>query len=1188
MRYGDNWKRETIPSELEEYLGDLMEGYYKWKLKTYGTGYAHVFFCRIVSSIELKKNWKKIVDNIAVSVQSEVPDMLERSNFYVWFFVSGDVESNLVKEIEDNTYSSRKFVVSMDKELTMEEKLDMACKKMFEFSFAVPKSENPMITRVEFQNFRVYRGKRNFDFGKNGKPARLVVLFAPNGMGKTSFFDGVEWGLSGEVGRLTEIADSNISGTPVLKNTEAESNEPAYVRIYQETGDWIERKVSELNKKTKKDWGAGHTKCSKDNPLKRYLNDSKVWGNSILPHHKIDGFIAGMKPKELYREWGDLWDTGGEKRKQFEDAYKCKREESLRYDNTEKLYDDTNKKYNELEKSRNFVEGLERDVEYFCEISGDTVVKRLNFLVITAAEYVQWSNLVDSQFDLYEKKEKEVERNYNYLDKEIEFDIKKYFVLLAEEKENASEQKRVYGYLERCRKKNTLHKQKNDLKKELDELECKINDAKFLYEKGEEWYRNATLYFDADTRSEELKKMLSDLAKRISSLEGERDKLAVELEQKEDERKKEEKYKKVCEHAKEIAALKRKQEALAMQKVDCEKQISDMLKKISETEHKIEKLDKKKIDDFECAKDRCSKNTVVHEENKVLENIFVKLAGVIGKYQKLEDNLSLVTQQILVEEQAEESIKKILEEIRNVIKKQKLSCCPVCNTGFDDSSKLLQSTYRVASNKGEERKKKKAEIEDELAEIKRHAADIINEYNKHLNVLIGVMQEEKEQLNKEFLKMQNERDRIKDEFDMLKECITEIQRRDQENGIFVVYQEEGIQNWRSLLNAKLDKEIAELKADIKKIAEQKEAYQDQLASCQKTLDDTKEITLRMESQSSETYVIMRNAEKFIKSQMYSTLGDWIQGHSAKYDDLNKKFVECKVELEKLQDVSLFLEESYENQYKQIQRKKEEADKELLSVRKSLGTVLAIEIPGEGKMATDYFDGIIKERRKVLLKEKEHVNLCIEALKKLKYNREAENYFLRWKEISGQLKEVEKQYRLGKKQLEEAEENYRRQKQKIEKEMEEFLQRYQMGEIYEKLEPHEKLKHLVAEFSFDEKDQPGLSFGVVGEEGKTYPPAWFLSTAQLNVVAFAIFLGRALQKKDVPLKSIFIDDPIGHFDEMNIVGFVDLLRNILENTDRQLIISTHEERVFGLIKRKMPEDSYPACYIDFRKDFAINN
>ena len=53
--------------------------------------------------------------------------------------------------------------------------------------------------------------------------------------------------------------------------------------------------------------------------------------------------------------------------------------------------------------------------------------------------------------------------------------------------------------------------------------------------------------------------------------------------------------------------------------------------------------------------------------------------------------------------------------------------------------------------------------------------------------------------------------------------------------------------------------------------------------------------------------------------------------------------------------------------------------------------------------------------------------------------------------------------------------------------------------------------------------------------------------------------------------------------MNVVCFVDLLRNIVENTEKQLIISTHEERVFGLIQRKLPKDEYPVCYIDFRKD-----
>lgn len=162
------------------------------------------------------------------------------------------------------------------------------------------------------------------------------------------------------------------------------------------------------------------------------------------------------------------------------------------------------------------------------------------------------------------------------------------------------------------------------------------------------------------------------------------------------------------------------------------------------------------------------------------------------------------------------------------------------------------------------------------------------------------------------------------------------------------------------------------------------------------------------------------------------------------------------------------------------------------------------------------------------------------------------------------------------------EKYDKAKLDIQSEMQEFLKQFQVNDIYRKLEPHDELKDLVSEFDFTDDGKPELEFHVADESGKTYPPEWYFSTAQLNAVAFSIFLGRALQARDVPIKSILIDDPIGHFDDMNIVGFVDLLRNILENTDRQLIISTHEERVFGLIQRKIPKDEYPVKYIDFRK------
>lgn len=383
--------------------------------------------------------------------------------------------------------------------------------------------------------------------------------------------------------------------------------------------------------------------------------------------------------------------------------------------------------------------------------------------------------------------------------------------------------------------------------------------------------------------------------------------------------------------------------------------------------------------------------------------------------------------------------------------------------------------------------------------------------------------------------------------------------------------------------SKLDSEIKEFKTNLEKNREQISSYLEKVKELKEKRDNQERLFIRMVSQQSECYNMMWETEGLIKTKTYSELCEWEQEQISIYEDIEKKTAECTEKLQELQDIEFYQKDYYEERDKMIQQYLENVKEEILAIRKRIEEVFSIEITPE--IDEKYFCSIEKKSRKNLLAQKEHIQLCMESLKNLKYNREAENYFLRWKELSEEIKGAEETTNKEEENLRHAEENYGLQKQKVEAEMEEFLQRYRMGELYEKLEPHEELKRLTAKFSFNEKDQPELSFSVVGEEGKSYPPAWYLSTAQLNIVAFAIFLGRALQKEEVPLKSIFIDDPIGHFDEMNIVGFVDLLRNILENTDRQIIISTHEERIFGLMKRKMPEENYPTCYIDFREWMA---
>lgn len=92
------------------------------------------------------------------------------------------------------------------------------------------------IKKVEVQAFRAYLEKSNgtFDFmvpGQDGVavPANFVSLYAPNGFGKSSFYDAVEWAMTNGSERFTDsVYEAAARGSKldnealrILRNTEA-------------------------------------------------------------------------------------------------------------------------------------------------------------------------------------------------------------------------------------------------------------------------------------------------------------------------------------------------------------------------------------------------------------------------------------------------------------------------------------------------------------------------------------------------------------------------------------------------------------------------------------------------------------------------------------------------------------------------------------------------------------------------------------------------------------------------------------------------------------------------------------------------------------------------------------------------------------------------------------------------------
>lgn len=140
----------------------------------------------------------------------------------------------------------------------------------------------------------------------------------------------------------------------------------------------------------------------------------------------------------------------------------------------------------------------------------------------------------------------------------------------------------------------------------------------------------------------------------------------------------------------------------------------------------------------------------------------------------------------------------------------------------------------------------------------------------------------------------------------------------------------------------------------------------------------------------------------------------------------------------------------------------------------------------------------------------------------------------------------------------------------------------INDIYKKIDPHPDFRKIKLEPQFD-GIKPKLFIKAVNEENQDeIDPILYLSSAQVNILSLSIFLAKALQNKDVMINTIFMDDPIQYLDSINVLSFIDLLRSIItdKQLDRQVVISTHDENFFNLLKKKFNPQYYNSKFVEF--------
>ena len=144
----------------------------------------------------------------------------------------------------------------------------------------------------------------------------------------------------------------------------------------------------------------------------------------------------------------------------------------------------------------------------------------------------------------------------------------------------------------------------------------------------------------------------------------------------------------------------------------------------------------------------------------------------------------------------------------------------------------------------------------------------------------------------------------------------------------------------------------------------------------------------------------------------------------------------------------------------------------------------------------------------------------------------------------------------------------------------------INQIYSKIEPHKRFTRLQYKLGFDKNGIPEMYRIVLNETDSDLMPELFFSSAQLNTIALSIFLGGALSIPEPKLNTILIDDPIGHFDDLNVLSFIDVLRTIISKTNWQIIISTHEENFYEIMKVKLSSEYYNSKFFVFQSEGKI--
>lgn len=547
-----------------------------------------------------------------------------------------------------------------------------------------------------------------------------------------------------------------------------------------------------------------------------------------------------------------------------------------------------------------------------------------------------------------------------------------------------------------------------------------------------------------------------------------------------------------------------------------------------------------------------------------------------------EEQLLLIEKRISEKGALENELQQLIISSHKVLEHLKGSKCPLCGTDFETQEKLLKniSENTVISTALEEDLQEKNVLADKInkhknsmSEKRKELFDKIDKENseiiekiKSIDISAKQLRDEKEQLKST---LNNIVSKLAQDYGDIKETIEEDKQKELKG--LVEATETNITATQQILSG-LEKEINQCLADITSHEDKiKEIDEKSIALSED--DFYVEYTSRLgdEKLSEECLDSWKNRLASIDEEIVQ-IGQQQKSSQCKLDELKKSGIR-KENAPSMKDKKNVLAE--------------ELSEKLNVWNNTLSFLMTVcMIPIEGRAKSNEIKVAYESVLEATRKNQEKVDTKLTLLNKYevlltlgeKYStNEVRKAELRNKEE--QLKEETQKRDLI---------NYER--ARLQKYLEDFVKGFFqldiINKLYNTIDPHPEYKQIDFKCDFKNKD-PRLNVVMysVKDGHDTIVPNLYFSTAQINILSFCIFLAKALYAKtdkNEDLGCIFIDDPIQALDDINILSMIDLLRNVAYSLDKQIILTTHDRNFFELLKKKVPAELFGSRFLELKQ------